>query len=65
MGTFGPSGAFFGLQALLHYALFHSLFFPRIFPHLFAQALLLSGRHAGLYNYINTKVGKLSLLLSM
>ena len=30
-----------------------------------AQALLLSGRHTGLYNYIYTKVGKLSLLLSM
>ena len=27
------------------------------------QALLLSGHHAGLYNYIYTKVGKLSLLL--
>ena len=31
------------------------------------QALLLNGRHTGLYNYIHvyTKVGKLSLLLCM
>ena len=27
------------------------------------QVVLLSGHHAGLYNYIHTKVGKLSLLL--
>ena len=36
-----------------------------VFSQLYAQVLLLKGRRTGLYNYIHTKVGKLSVLLSM